>query len=98
LPLVMFTDGPFYGYGLIGAATDPGNGCLIVASAAVAEYTISGQPIVGLPTPLHIWEFWDNGSAVPCCPYIAFGDVAWAAYNGEDTTVVDSLIILYIFS
>jgi hypothetical protein len=103
-PLILFSDGPFWGRGWIGAATDASVNCYIVASALVSEWNsggwpyIWGGPVTPIPTPLHIWEVWDAGAMPPFFPYLALGDVAWLAYNGSDETVVDSLILLYILS
>jgi hypothetical protein len=97
-PLVLNSYDFFLGSGYVFAVTDPGIGCFFAADGAIFEYPLSGFPTFPLGYPYDEWFTYDNGGGgLPFLPWVAFGDVAWLAFNGSDTTTVDSLIILTVW-
>jgi len=97
-PLVLNSYDFFLGAGYVWAVTDPDIGCFFAADGAIFEYPLSGFPTLPLGLPYDEWFVYDNGGGgLPFLPWVAFGDVAWLAFNGSDTTTVDSLIILTVW-
>jgi len=96
-PLILESFGPFLGSGVVNATTDPQIGCIFVADAWYFEYPLEGFRTVPLGLPFDQWFVYDNGGLLPFVPYVAFGDIAFAAASLEDATIKDSLIILTVF-
>lgn len=97
-PLILNSYDFFLGAGYVFAVTDPAVGCFFAADAAAFEYPLSGFPTFPLGYPYDEWFTYDNGGGgLPFLPWVAFGDVAWLAFNGSDTTTKDSLIVLTVW-
>jgi hypothetical protein len=97
-PLVLNSFGPFLDGGFVDAVTDPQVGCIFAADGAVFEYPLSGFPTVPLGLPFDEWFAFDTGGGgLPFLPWVAFGDIAFLAWNGTDTTTKDSLVVLTVW-
>ena len=96
-PVFLDSFGPFLGSAVVTALTDPSIGCIFVADGAFFEPPLAGFPITGLGLPFDQWYVFDTGDPVPFLPWVAFGDIAFAATNFTDTTTKDSLIILTVW-
>lgn len=97
-PLILNSYDFLLGAGYVFAVTDPQIGCFFAADGAIFEYPLSGFPTVPLGLPYDEWFVFDNGGGgLPFLPWVAFGDVAWLAFNGTDTTTTDSLIVLTVW-
>jgi outer membrane lipoprotein-sorting protein len=96
-PVILESFGPFLGAGVANAVTNPDIGCIFVADGGVFDPPLAGFPTVPLGSFLDQWYVFDDGSDVPFLPWVAFGDVAFAAANQTDLTIKDTLVILTIF-
>jgi hypothetical protein len=96
-PVFLESFGPFLGANLVSAVTNPDAGCVFIADGAAFEPPLTGFPTTQLGTPFDQWYVFDDGGPLPFLPFVAFGDVAFAAANQTDLTVKDSLVVLTIF-
>ena len=79
------------------AETDGSQNCFFVADLGVFEYPLWGYPLTPRFLPADQWFVFDAGGCLPYYPYVAFGDVVFAAASDSDQTVKDNLVILTIF-
>jgi hypothetical protein len=97
-PLLLVSVGLFFSAGIVAAETDGSQSCFFVADLGVFEYPLWGYPITPLFLPSDQWFVYDTGGGcLPFYPYVAFGDVVFAATSSSDQTVKDNLVILTIF-
>ncbi len=97
-PLLLVSVGLFFSAGIVAAETDGSQNCFFVADLGVFEYPLWGYPITPLFLPSDQWFVYDTGGGcLPFYPYVAFGDVVFAATSSSDQTVKDNLVILTIF-
>jgi outer membrane lipoprotein-sorting protein len=98
-PEVMVSVRPYGGFGAVLAHTDAGNNCLIVDFAGYLEYPIWPFGISNLFLPDHLIVLGDGDpwGFLPFSPYVAFGDIAWAAASNTDVTVKDALLAMVVF-
>jgi outer membrane lipoprotein-sorting protein len=97
-PLVLNSYDFFWDAGQVQADTNIQLGCVFIADGAVFEYPLWGFPTTPLGLPQDKWVAYDTGGGgLPFLPYVAFGDVAFMAFNGSDATTKDSLVILTVW-
>ncbi len=97
-PLLLTSIGLFFAVGIVAAETDGAQNCFFAADAGVFQYPMWGYPITPLFLPSDQWFVYDTGlGCLPFYPYVAFGDIAFAAASDSDQTVKDNLVVLTIF-
>ena len=98
-PLILTSVRPFvYARGTQVATTSANRGCVIAAVAAIWQSPLRLTVLTPIGLPTFAVRGSDGGGYVPYNYWVAFGDIAFLATNGQDTTTKDALIVLTVIS